>query len=131
MDGFKASTDEELKHYTPKVNDFMINIRRKDVKVPQTLDCILLTDFTDQMEDMVFMIIEDDGGTTTSWKSSVSVKYNSKTYGFDITLPYKDNDDIVWRGQLSRPFFFDENSGNPKNTISGRFGDVEVTFTLQ
>lgn len=131
VDGFKASKDEELKLYTPQVNDFMINIRRKDVKVAQNLDCILLTDFTDQMENIAFMIIEDDGGTTTSWKASTTVKYNSKTYGFEMNLPYKNNDDIVWRGQLSRSFFFNADGSKPKNYITGRFGDVEVSFTLQ
>lgn len=131
VDGFKATKDEDLKLYTPQVNDFMINVRRKDVKVIQNLNCLLLSDFTDQMESIAFMIIEDDGGTTTSWKASAVVKYNSKSYGFDLDLPYKDKDDIVWRGQLSRAFFFNVDDSTPRNYISGRFGDVEVSFTLQ
>ena len=131
VDGFKATKDEELKLYTPQVNDFMINVRRKDVKVIQNLNCLLLSDFTDQMESIAFMIIEDDGGTTTSWKASAVVKYNSKSYGFDLDLPYKDKDDIVWRGQLSRAFFFNADDSTPRNYISSRFGDVEVSFTLQ
>ena len=53
------------------------------------------------------------------------VKYNSKSYGFEINIPYKDRDDIVWRGQLSSSFF------EGKDEVSGRFGDVVVTFALR
>ena len=68
------------------------------------------------------MITEDDGGTVTSWKCAATVKYNSKSFGFDVEIPYRDKDDIVWRGQLSTNFF----KGN--NVVTGRFGDVRITF---
>lgn len=130
VDGFKATKDEDLKLYTPTVTDFVINIRRKQLKERVPLDCILLTDFTEQMENIVFMVIEDDGGVSTSWKAAATVKYNSKSYGFDLDLPYKDRDDIVWRGQLGRSFFFNEKD-EARSSIKGRFGDVEITFGLE
>ena len=132
VDGFKASKDEDLKNYSPTVTDFEVNVRRKEIKIPHELNCILLTNFTPQMETLAFLVTEDDGGTTTSWDASATVKYNSKQYGFEIKLPYKDKDDIVWRGQLSRSFFFPEEVGKkPQKTIAGRFGDVEITFELE
>lgn len=132
VDGFKATKDDDLKLYTPTVTDFVINVRRKELKQALPLNCLMLTDFTDQLEKVAFMIIEDDGGTTTSWKASAVVKYNSKQYGFDIDLPYKDKDDIVWRGQLDRSFFFQyDYEGKLKRTVSERFGDVELTFSLE
>ena len=132
VDGFKASKDEDLKNFFPTVTDFEVNIRRREIKKPHELNCILLTNFTPQMEALAFLVTEDDGGTTTSWDASAVVKYNSKQYGFEIKLPYKDKDDIVWRGQLSRSFFFPEEIGKtPQKTVSGRFGDVEITFELE
>ena len=88
-------------------------------------EAILLSDFTDQIDKLVFLIIEDDGGTTTSWKCSATVKYQSKNYGFDLEIPYHDKDDIVWRGQLSSTFFTE----TPE--VTGRFGDVRVTFRVK
>lgn len=125
VDGFKAKTDEELKEYSPTVTDFMIVVKRKFVGCKVPFNAILLTDFTDQIEKLAFLIIEDDGGTTTSWKCNAMVKYNSKSYGFELELPYRDKDDIVWRGYLDRSFFTDS------SLIKGRFGDVTVTFGLQ
>lgn len=125
VDGFRATKDEDLKLYTPTVTDFMIVVKRKQVGLQVPLDAVMLTDLTDQMEKIAFMIIEDDGGTSTSWKCEASVKYNSKSYGFDLNIPYKDRDDIVWRGQLDTSYF--EKVG----PTTGRFGDVKVTFMIR
>ena len=121
-DGFKASKEEDLRDYSPSVTDFVIVVKRKDVGTVVPFDALLLTDFTSQIDKLAFMVVEDDGGTTTSWKCSATVKYQSKTYGFDLDIPYKDKDDIVWRGQLDASFF------DKKGEITGRFGDVVVTF---
>lgn len=129
VDGFKAKKDEDLKNYSPSVTDFMLVVKRSQIRRKVPFDAILLTNFTEQMEKIAFMVIEDDGGTTTNWKCSAVVKYNSKSYGFELEIPYKDQDDVVWRGQLTRNFFrevFDKGGG----TLNGRFGDVEITFAL-
>ena len=129
VDGFKASKDEDLKNYSPSLTDFMVVVRRSQLGKKVPFNAILLTNFTDQMEKIAFMVIEDDGGTVTSWKCSAVVKYNSKQYGFELEIPYKDKDDVVWRGQLTRNYFkevFDQGGGN----LTGRFGDVEITFGL-
>ena len=130
VDGFKATKDEDLKNYSPSLTDLMVVVKRSQVGRKIPFNALLLTNFTAQMEKIAFMVIEDDGGTTTSWKCSAVVKYNSKQYGFELEIPYKDKDDIVWRGQLTRNFFqevFDKGGG----TLSGRFGDVEITFGLK
>lgn len=130
VDGFKATKDEDLKNYSPSLTDFMIVVKRSQVGKKVPFNAVLLTNFTEQMEKIAFMVIEDDGGNTTSWKCSAVVKYNSKQYGFELEIPYKDKDDVVWRGQLTRNFFkevFDKGGG----TLTGRFGDVEITFALE
>lgn len=124
-DGFRAKTDEELKLFTASVTDFMVVIKRSQVNRSVDVNTIMLTDFTPQMDKIVFMITEDDGGKVTSWKCQATVKFNSKSYGFDIDIPYRDKDDIVWRGQLSGSFF------GSRTLTSGRFGDVAVTFELK
>ena len=125
VDGFKASVIEDLTTYSPSVTDFMIVVKRRQKGKELPLDCMMLTDFTDQMDKIAFLVLEDDGGEMTSWKCEATVKYNSKSYGFDIELPIRKNDDIVWRGQLSRSWFKEGES------ITGRFGDVEITFKLE
>ena len=130
MDGFKATKDDDLKNYSPSLTDLMVVIKRSQLNRKVPFNALLLTNFTEQMEKIAFMVIEDDGGTTTSWKCSAVVKYNSKSYGFELEIPYKDKDDIVWRGQLTRNYFKDlfEQGGG---TLTGRFGDVEITFALE
>lgn len=122
VDGFRATSDSDLKLYTPSVTDFMIVVKRKYVGKKVPFEVIMLTDFTSQMEKIAFLVVEDDGGTTTNWKCSATVKYESKSYGFDLDIPYKDKDDIVWRGQLDASFFQEEGD------VEGRFGDVKITF---
>ena len=125
VDGFRAETEEDLKLYNPSVTDFMVVVKRRQLGKVLPLDVLLLTSLTPQMENIAFMITEDDGGESTSWKCSAVVKYNSRSYGFEIEIPYRDNDDIVWRGQLSSSFF------EGRDEVSGRFGDVVVTFALR
>lgn len=122
--GFKASTDDELKLYSASLTDFMIVVKRKDIGKTIPFEALIVSDFTSQIEKIAFFMIEDDGGTTTSWKCAATVRYNSKSYGFDIEIPYKDKDDIIWRGQLSNSFF-------KEGETTGRFGDAVVTFMLE
>lgn len=122
--GFKASTDDELKQYQASLTDFVIVVKRKDIGKQIPFEAILVSDYTSQIDKIAFFMIEDDGGTTTSWKCNATVKYKSKTYGFDLEIPYKDKDDIIWRGQLSNSFF-------SEGEVEGRFGDAIVTFRLE
>lgn len=126
-DGFRAAKDADLLLYTPSVTDFMVKVKRSQVGREIPFDALLLSDYTPQMETIAFLITEDDGGTITSWKCSATVKYKSKSFGFDMEIPYRDKDDIVWRGELSREFFL--KGGNRE--VTGRFGDVIVTFRLE
>jgi len=123
--GFKATSLEDLQLYTPSVTDFMIVVKRSQLKKDVDINTIIVTDFSDAIDKMAFLIIEDDGGTTTSWKCSATVKYKSKSYGFEMEIPYRDKDDIVWRGQLSGEYFTEGEE------VTGRFGDVVVTFALE
>lgn len=123
--GFKASTEAELKNYHPSVTDFTLVVRRKQLGQEIPLDALLMTDFSSAMEKMAFLVTEDDGGTRTTWKCSAVVKYNSRSYGFEMEIPYNEKDDIVWRGQLASPFFQSE------DIVSSRFGDVIITFALE
>ena len=130
VDGFKATKDEDLRNYSPSLTDLMVVIKRSQLNRKVPFNALLLTNFTEQMEKIAFMVIEDDGGTTTNWKCSAVVKCNSKQYGFELNIPYKDKDDIVWRGQLTRNYFEDV-FAKGGGTLTGRFGDVEITFALE
>jgi len=123
--GFKASTEAELKNYKPSITDFTLVVKRGQLGQELQLDALMMTDFSSAMEKMAFLVTEDDGGTRTNWKCSAVVKYNSRSYGFEMDIPYNEKDDIVWRGQLASTFFQSE------DTVSGRFGDVVITFALE
>lgn len=125
VSGFKASTEAEMQNYSPSVTDFVIVVKRKYVRKTVPFNAILISDFTNQLSKIAFLITEDDGGTVTSWKCSAVVKIKSKSYGFEMDIPYREKDDIVWRGQLDASFFEEEDE------VTGRFGDVIVTFALE
>lgn len=124
LNGFTAKTEEELKLYSPSVTDMMINVKRKQVGKSLRFNTVLVSEWTPQLEECVFLMIEDDGGKQTSWKASGVVKIKSKSYGFEVDLPFRRNDDLVWRGKLSSNYF-ERYNGKPN-----RFGDVSVTFSF-
>ena len=125
VEDFTASTEAELKLYNPAVTDFMIVVKRKYVGKPRPFNAVLVSEWTDQLEKCALMITEDDGGTRTSWKCSAVVKIASKSYGFEINLPFNTRDDIVWRGQLGRKYL------EANDCKTGHFGDVDLTFEIR
>ncbi len=124
LNGFTAKTEEELKLYSPSVTDMMINVKRKQIGKSIRFNTVVVSEWTPQLEECVFLMIEDDGGKQTSWKASGLVKIKSKSYGFEVELPFRRNDDLVWRGKLSTNYF-EKYNGKPN-----RFGDVSVTFSF-
>ena len=121
---FTADVVSDLKLYSPQITDMMINVKRKQVGTNLTFNTVLAAEWSSQLEECAFLMIEDDGGKRTSWKAEGSVKIKSKSYGFDVEFPLNKNDDIVWRGKLSQNYF------TKYNGQAGRFGDVSVTFTF-
>ncbi|MBP5689971.1 MAG: hypothetical protein J6W74_03555 [Bacteroidales bacterium] len=123
IENFTAKNDAEMRQYSPSITDFMIEVRRNMVGISLPFNAVLVTDWTPQLEKCLFMITEDDGGAQTGWTASAVVKYNSKAYGIEITIPFNALDDIVWRGTLSSKYL-------QKKNVHGRFGDVEVLFDV-
>ena len=124
VEDFCASTEAEMKLYNPSITDFMVVVRRNQVGKVIPFNAVLVSKWTNQLDSCAFMLVEDDGGTRTSWKCSAEVKVQSKTYGFNIEIPFRSNDDIVWRGQLSAKYL-EKYSGT-----TGHFGDVDITFEI-
>jgi hypothetical protein len=124
MEDFSASTEAELRLYSPMVTDFMIVVKRNQVGIPQDFNAILMSDWTENSDACAFMITEDDGGTRTEWVSKAKVFIEGKSYGLEITLPLNVRDDIVWRGKLAYDWF-------GKNSLERwPFGDVDLTFEI-
>lgn len=124
VDGFHGSSEDDLKQYTPTVTDFIVVVKRSYVGKELPYEAILVSDFSNQLDMLAFLVTEDDGGTRTSWKCDATVKINSKSYGLTLDIPYNEKDDIVWRGQLSARFFEEQ------DVVVGRFGDVIISFEL-
>lgn len=122
VDGFRATSEEDLSKYRPSVTDCVVVVKRRQLGMSVPLGILLLTDYTPLMENIAFLVTEDDGGKVENWKCEATVKWQSKSYGFTLNIPYRDRDDIVWRGQLSRSFF------ERGSIVTDRFGDVEITF---
>ena len=125
LEDFRASTEAELRLYNPAITDFMLVCRRRWRGQVIQVNTVLVSQWTDQLDKIAFMVIEDDGGSMTSWKCNAVVKYNSKSYGIELELPFRRYDDIVWRGQLSNYYL------SKYNNQRSRFGDVEISFSLE
>lgn len=124
LENFKAETMDELKNYSVSMSDFVVVVKRKQVGYPLRLNSVLVSDWTDQLVNCGFIMIEDDGGARTSWKCTALVKVKSKSTGVELELPYRKSDDIVWRGTLSKNYL------ESIHNTPVRLGDVSITFTL-
>ena len=124
VEDFTASTEAELRLYSPSVTDFMIVVKRSQIGQPLPFNAVLVTEWSDQMTHCAFMITEDDGGTITTWDCTALVRVASKSYGVEIKIPFNSRDDVVWRGQLASSWL-EKNS----NQVA-HFGDVDLTFEL-
>ena len=124
LEDFTATTEAELRLYSPVVTDFMIVVKRKDAGVPQNFNAILMSDWSEKADACALMITEDDGGTQTEWTSKAKVYVAGKSYGVEITLPLNVRDDVVWRGKLAYDWF------DRCNGESWPFGDVDLTFEI-
>ena len=124
VEDFTASTEAELRLYTPSVTDFMIVVKRKQIGQPVPFNAVLVSDWSEQMTHCAFMITEDDGGTVTTWDCTALVRVSSKSYGVEIKIPFNSRDDVVWRGQLASTWF--EKNDNQV----AHFGDVDLTFQV-
>ena len=124
LENFTASTEAELRLYNPLVTEFMVKVKRSQVKIPQELNVLLVSDWTDQMETCAFMITEDDGGTIKEWECTALVRVASRSYGIELKLPFYSYDDIIWRGSVARKWL----DGNEEKI--GHFGDIDLTFEV-
>lgn len=125
LENFTASTEAEMRLYSPSVTDFMIVVKRSLMGYEVPFNAVLISDWTEQLEAFAFLITEDDGGTRTTWKSEATVKVNSKAYGVTVELPLNIRDDIVWRGQITSRFL------KQYNNVPSHFGDVDLTFEIK
>lgn len=124
VEDFTAVTEPEMRLYQPSITDFMIVVRRSQTDEVLPFNAILVSEWTSQLTSCAFLMTEDDGGSQTTWKCTAMVKYNSKSYGFDLEIPLNSRDDIVWRGALSHKYI-EKYNGKP-----ARFGDVELVMEL-
>lgn len=124
VEDFTASTEAELRLYSPTITDFLIVVKRSQIGEPLPFNAMLVSDWTGQMTHCAFMITEDDGGTITEWNCTALVRIASKSYGFEIKIPFNSRDDVVWRGQLSSRWL------EANSNLVGHFGDVDLTFEV-
>ena len=118
------SKDSELLNYRPEVTDFMIVVRRSQKGENLPFNAVMVSDWDKSLSMIGFMITEDDGGTLTDWKCQLTGKYNSRSYGIELSIPINSRDDIVWRGSLSRKYV-EKYSGEDAS-----FGDVDLVLEL-
>lgn len=124
VEDFTASTEAELKIFNPMVTDFLVVVRRGQKGVPVPFNALLVSEWTESLESVAFMIIEDDGGTVKDWNCTALVRVESKSYGVELKIPYRSSDDIVWRGSLTWKWF------EANSNVVGHFGDVDLTFEV-
>lgn len=124
VENFHAKSEEEMLRYSPSVTEFMVVVRRDQIGKKLPFNAVLVSDWSGQLDNVAFLITEDDGGSRTTWKCTADVKVKSKGYGFNIEIPLNSRDDIVWRGSLARTWL------EKYSDETGRFGDLELTFEI-
>jgi hypothetical protein len=124
FEDFTATTEAELRLFTPSITDFLIVVKRNQMGIPVPFNAMVFSEWTDSVESFAFMIIEDDGGTIKDWNCTALVRVESRSYGIELKIPYRSSDDIVWRGTLGRKWF------EAYSDIKGHFGDVDLTFEI-
>lgn len=124
VEDFKASTEGELRLYDPAITDFMIVVRRGQKGEEIALNTVLVSEWTQQLESCALMIVEDDGGTQTTWSCKAKVSIKKDVYGFEVEMPLRSRDDIIWRGSLARSFV----ERNNAKTVN--LGEVAVVMEL-
>ncbi|MBR5103077.1 MAG: hypothetical protein IKV05_00130 [Bacteroidales bacterium] len=124
FEDFTASTEAELRLFTPSITDFLIVVRRNQKGIPVPFNAMVFSEWTDLVESFAFMIIEDDGGTIKEWNATAFVRVESKSYGVELKIPFHSYDDIVWRGTLGSKWF------EAYSDTKGHFGDVDLTFEV-
>lgn len=124
FEDFTATTEAELRLFTPSITDFLIVVKRNQVGVPVPFNAMVFSEWTDLVDSFAFMIIEDDGGTVKDWDCTAFVRVASKSYGVELKIPYHSYDDIVWRGTLGSKWF------EAYSDTKCHFGDVDLTFEL-
>lgn len=124
IESFRAKEEKDFNLYKPSITDFMVVVRRSQVNCPVNFNAVLVSDWTEQLDECAFMITEEDGGTRDEWKCSGTVKIASKSYGFEVALPFYTRDDIVWRGKLAGRYI------EKYNKTKSRLGDVEIEFEI-
>lgn len=125
ISGSKSVTPETLKNYNPDITDFVIVVKRSEAGLKKAYNLMLVSDYSEVLEKIAFLVNEEDSGDITSWKGSIELKIKSKSYGVSVDIPYRNGDDIVWRGQLGSSYL------SSKEEVNGRFGDVSITFQLK
>ena len=124
FEDFTATTEAELRLFTPSITDFLIVVKRSQMGTPVPFNAMVFSEWTDSVESFAFMIIEDDGGAIKDWNCTALVRVESRSYGIELKIPYRSYDDIVWRGTLGRKWF------EASSDTVGHFGDVDLTFEL-
>ena len=124
FEDFTATTEAELRLFTPTITDFLVVVKRSQKGVPVPFNAMVFSEWTDLVESFAFMIIEDDGGTIKEWNCTALVRVESKSYGVELKIPFHSYDDIVWRGTLGHRWF------EAYSDTIGHFGDVDLTFEV-
>jgi hypothetical protein len=124
FEDFTATTEAELRLFTPTITDFLIVVKRNQKGIPVPFNAMVFSEWTDLVESFAFMIVEDDGGTIKDWNCTALVRVESKSYGVELKIPFHSYDDIVWRGTLGRKWF------EAYSDKVCHFGDVDLTFEV-
>jgi len=120
-----STADAAAGNFSPEITDLMVVVKRSQLGQRIPFNAMLLSGFTEDLQQIAFLITESDGGTRTTWKCQAKLMIKSKSYGVELEIPFHSADDIVWRGQLNMEYLREQ------TPVRGRFGDVEITFAVE
>lgn len=90
-----------------------VYFKRKEIsqEVVKELNAVAVSDWPSNLKNVVLKVVEEDPGKQNKkFEAELSVTWKSKTFGFNVSLPYGNNDDDIAERIYSRSFIRSTNN---------------------
>ena len=107
------SCESDTSKCIPDLARTKITFTRKEIKhrTQKELNAIAVSDWPESLENIVMTLIEEDGGNKEyKYEASITVTWEDKKYGIDVSIPYRNLDDNIAERTYSRDFIISTNN---------------------
>ena len=112
------SCESDTSKCTPDLARTKICFTRNEIKnkTQKELNAIAVSDWPKSLENIVMTLIEEDGGDKEyKYEASITVTWEDKKYGIDVSIPYRNLDEKLAERTYSRNFIMSTNNYKGKD----------------